>query len=130
MLRDAAIHRSFLEVRQAGMEDLSALIHTQMSAYGQLLGRSSADGRVQFDETAVQAFASGSPTRCFGALFAPFEGRRVPRIPNGSFRFLDRVVSVDGPKGEVEVGRTLIGSVTSAATRGSCCRMGRCLTRS
>jgi PfaB family protein len=109
MLRDAAIHRSFLEVRQAGMEDLSALIQAQMSAYGQFLGRSSADGRVQFDEAAVQAFASGSPTRCFGALFAPFEGRRVPRIPNGSFRFLDRVVSVDGPKGEVEVGRTLIG---------------------
>jgi PfaB family protein len=109
MLRHTAIHRSFLGVRQAGMGDFSRLIHTQMSAYGALLGRPYESRRVQFDADDVRAFAKGSPTACFGALFEPFEGRRVPRIPNGSFRFLDRVVNVDGPKGEVEVGRTLVG---------------------
>jgi 3-hydroxymyristoyl/3-hydroxydecanoyl-(acyl carrier protein) dehydratase len=108
MLRDAAIHRSFLGVRQTGMQDLSALIHTQMSAYGQLLGGGPDNHRAQFDRGAVRAFAKGSPTQCFGALFAPFEGRRVPRIPNGSFRFIDRVLTIDGPKGEVAVGRTLV----------------------
>ncbi len=108
MLRDVAIHRSFLGVRQIGMQDLSALIHTQMSAYGQLVGGSSAGTRVQFDEDAIRAFATGSPTACFGALFEPFEGRRVPRIPNGSFRFLNRVLDVDGPLGEIVVGRTLV----------------------
>jgi 3-hydroxymyristoyl/3-hydroxydecanoyl-(acyl carrier protein) dehydratase len=109
MLRDAAIHRAFLGARQTGMADLSGLIRTQMDAYGALLGHIPAGRRVQFDEDAVRAFAQGSPMRCFGALFEPFKGRRVPRIPNGSFRFLDRVPVVDGPKGIVEVGRTLTG---------------------
>ncbi len=51
-----------------------------------------------FDRTHLDDFATGSPVKCFGERFRPLEGRRIPRIPNGDFLLMTRVIRIDSPQ--------------------------------
>ena len=67
--------------------------------------------RVMFDEGHVEAFAAGDLADCFGPMYAAYRGRRVPRIPRGALKLISRVVTIDGPRGEVQAGASLVSEV-------------------
>ncbi len=60
-------------------------------------------------EAQLVAFATGSPSECFGPAYALFEHRRLPRIPNGDLRLISRVLSIDGAPGDIRPGAALVG---------------------
>ena len=59
----------------------------------------------------IIAFTIGDPRVCFGDLFANYEGKRMPRLPNGPLRYLDRVYEIIGTSGKVENGSSLVSEV-------------------
>jgi PfaB family protein len=60
-----------------------------------------------YTEEQIEAFTTGDHRECFGELFAEFENRRIPRLPNGPLRFIDRVVDIKAEKGKVQIGSSL-----------------------
>ena len=64
-----------------------------------------------YSEDQIIAFTIGDPKECFGDLFAGFEGQRIPRLPNGPLRYIDRVYKIDGPKGTVHNTSSLVSDV-------------------
>ncbi|MFP4345856.1 MAG: PfaB family protein [Anaerolineales bacterium] len=110
----ARSHGAFLEARHTSLQETGASIRTQIDAYAQLLQspqpspRSSRRSLPLFDSADLEAFATGSPARCFGPAYAAFEGRRLPRIPNGGLMLISRVLDVEGTPGEIRAGSTLV----------------------
>mgnify|MGYP002621495983 CR=1 FL=1 len=50
-----------------------------------------------YDHESIVAFASGAPSRAFGAPYSVFDReRRIARLPRAPYQFLDRVVEVHG----------------------------------
>ncbi len=47
-----------------------------------------------FNEDHIQEFAMGSISNCFGPEYKIFEGRRVPRTPNGDLKLISRIVEI------------------------------------
>ena len=98
-------HTTFLETQRVMMEQAAALIAAQG---GQPLSSPPRRARPRYDAAAIREFARGDPERCFGAAYAVFRGRRVPRLPNGDLLLLHRVVSLEhAPAGIVSPGATL-----------------------
>lgn len=60
-------------------------------------------------EAQLVAFATGSPSACFGPAYAAFEHRRLPRIPNGDLRLISRVLNIAGKPGDIRPGAALVG---------------------
>ena len=60
-----------------------------------------------FTEKQIVAFTIGDHRECFGDLFAGFDERRIPRLPNGPLRFIDRVLELNAVEGEVQIGSSL-----------------------
>ncbi len=110
-------HSAFLQARQTALQETGALIQWQIDAYRQWLNgarhresRAAGAGRqALFDEAALQAFAAGSPERCFGSVYAAFAGRRLPCIPNGDLLLMSRIVEVTGKPGALQPGASLVG---------------------
>ncbi len=98
------LHGRFLQLRRATLEQMGRLIEEQIAAQGApALPPAPAPGRLPvFTAQDLAEFASGSISRCFGAEFARFEGRRHPRIPNGDLLLMSRVVEIDGLRGGFE----------------------------
>jgi len=61
-----------------------------------------------FDERHITEFAVGSLAACFGPEYATYDTRRAPRTPNGDLQLISRVLSVNGTRGEVVAGSSLI----------------------
>ncbi len=61
-----------------------------------------------FDERHITEFATGSLAACFGPEYATYDTRRAPRTPNGDLQLISRVLSVDGTRGRVVAGSSLI----------------------
>lgn len=61
-----------------------------------------------FDETHITEFATGSLAACFGPEYATYDPRRAPRTPNGDLQLISRVISVDGTRGQVVSGSSLV----------------------
>jgi 3-hydroxymyristoyl/3-hydroxydecanoyl-(acyl carrier protein) dehydratase len=50
-----------------------------------------------FDTARIVEFCEGAPSKCFGPIYAAFDGseRRLARLPRDPFRFIDRVIAAD-----------------------------------
>ncbi len=51
-----------------------------------------------YDDSHIQNFAMGSISACFGPDYAVFEGRRIPRTPNGDLQLFNRVVEINAQR--------------------------------
>jgi 3-oxoacyl-(acyl-carrier-protein) synthase/3-hydroxymyristoyl/3-hydroxydecanoyl-(acyl carrier protein) dehydratase len=104
-----------LRVREVGRDprpfavgDVDVLLDEKVIVQVHNLGlRVEDDRRPVFGEREITAFATGSITACFGPEFALYEGRRIPRTPNGRLQLISRVISVDGRRGELTSGRVV-----------------------
>lgn len=109
-------HGAFLQARQAALQETSGLIQMQIATYNQWLDQTlGQEKRVNgkgpcalFDKADLQAFATGSAAQCLGPAYAVYEGRRMPRIPNGDLLLMSRIVDVDGDQGVVQPGASLV----------------------
>ncbi len=61
-----------------------------------------------FDERHITEFATGSLVACFGPEYATYDTRRAPRTPNGDLQLISRVLSVNGTRGQVASGSSLV----------------------
>ena len=61
-----------------------------------------------FNETHINEFALGSLAACFGPEYAVYDTRRAPRTPNGDLQLISRVTSVDGTRGKITPGSSLV----------------------
>jgi 3-hydroxymyristoyl/3-hydroxydecanoyl-(acyl carrier protein) dehydratase len=78
-------HIDFLRNRQVGLQQLGQLIAWQMNQV-----RSSVDCATAYH---IEQFATGSIAECFGPAYRIYDHRRGPRIPNGEFQFISRVLT-------------------------------------
>ncbi|MBX0328786.1 PfaB family protein [Oscillochloris sp. ZM17-4] len=62
----------------------------------------------RYDEAAIQQFTTGSIAACFGPEYAIYDRRRAPRNPNGDLQLISRVVSMEGRRGEIVPGASLV----------------------
>jgi PfaB family protein len=62
----------------------------------------------RYDEAAIQQFTTGSIAACFGPEYAIYDERRAPRNPNGDLQLITRVVSLDGRRGDLSPGASLV----------------------
>jgi PfaB family protein len=61
-----------------------------------------------FTKEQIVEFTRGDHQKCFGSTFSGFENRRIPRLPNGDLRFIDRVINIQGEAEKVKVGSSLV----------------------
>ena len=112
--RVAEGHQAFLATRAAALQQTAELIRLQVTTAGQMLGVQTSLARpawrksALFDETAIRAFANGDTEACFGAAYAIYRGRRMPRLPNGDLLLVDRVLEIDGEPNRVMPGVALV----------------------
>jgi PfaB family protein len=106
-IRTASSHRAFLTTQGALSRDLLRLIGFDPGANETGLEPDPSRPAPRYTTEQIQAFTTGDPADCFGELFAAFEGRRIPRLPNGPLRMIDRVLEIDGPPGEIREGAVL-----------------------
>lgn len=99
-IRMGEAHRGFLDQRLSDLQRLSEALGSQIGTY---IGQKPqpATSPALFNRRQMEEFASGSVTRCFGPDFSRFEGKRIPRIPNGDLLFMDRVVAIHGKRGDL-----------------------------
>jgi len=100
--RVARAQASFLLAREAEMGHLHEWFAVQMDALRPAHAGANDKRPALFDRAKLRAFATGSLVECFGAEYAIFDGRRVPRIPNGDLLLISRVVSISGQKMDFE----------------------------
>ncbi|HEU5315362.1 MAG TPA: PfaB family protein, partial [Chloroflexota bacterium] len=60
------------------------------------------------DERHLDAFATGRMADAFGPDFAVYDGRTVSRQPNGDLLLVSRVLTIDGARGRVVPGASLL----------------------
>jgi len=51
-----------------------------------------------FNEEHIENFALGSISACFGPDYQIFEGRRIPRTPNGDLKLISRIVEINATR--------------------------------
>lgn len=59
-------------------------------------------GPALFDDSHIQNFAMGSISACFGPDYQIFEGRRIPRTPNGPLKLFSRIVEINARRLEFD----------------------------
>ncbi len=109
--RMAHSHQKFLTHQEHILQHIGQLMEMKAQALHQTSGVPSPVREPLYDEDDIQAFTLGDPQECFGPSYAMFEGRRIPRLPNGPFRFIDRVTAVEGESGKLEAGSWLMSEV-------------------
>ncbi len=92
--RNHAAHDHFLQHRRAGMDDLRSIIELQIKAVQPR--PASHDAPTLFDSAQLDAFGAGRFSDCLGEAFRKYDGRRIPRIPNGDLKMMSRVVAIEG----------------------------------
>ncbi len=100
-----ALHSSqaqdqFLHSRMETLRQMGELVKLQAELAGaQIPGEVSRP--VLIERTLLEEFAAGSIERGLGPEYAVFQGRRVPRIPNGALLLMDRVLEIRGERGHL-----------------------------
>ena len=61
-----------------------------------------------FNEIHINEFAIGSMAACFGPEYAGYDTRRAPRTPNGDLKLISRIISIEGTRGKVVPGSSLV----------------------
>ena len=101
--RSNRAHRAFLTARQTGLRQLSDLIKLQITNSQD--NTPSIPNIVKplpfFTRGDLDELAFGSMAKVFGSEFEIYEGRRIPRIPNGELSLISRVVSIEGERGQL-----------------------------
>ncbi|MEU4211722.1 beta-ketoacyl synthase N-terminal-like domain-containing protein [Streptomyces sp. NPDC026206] len=73
-----------------------------------LLGRRNAAGEPALaNELHLAHLAQGDLSLAMGPEFAVYRGRQAPRIPNGDFRFVDRIMEFTGERGQLSGARMI-----------------------
>lgn len=88
----------FLQLRRAAMEQMVGVFYSQLR--GDVPARSSRSQQVLFTAEQLGEFGRGSVAKCLGPQYERFEGRRVPRIPNGDLQLMSRIVAIEARPGE------------------------------
>jgi len=96
--RQSRVHQQFLHSRQTALREMNALLQLQTSAVAPAIVQQLQHNRFIFARHDLEEFAMGSLERCFGPEYAIFNGRRVPRIPNGDLLLFDRVLEIEGQR--------------------------------
>jgi 3-hydroxymyristoyl/3-hydroxydecanoyl-(acyl carrier protein) dehydratase len=93
--RSSRAHRQFLQHRSVGLQQKQTLIAMQTR------GAEPAQSAVEvkqalFDSHQLDAFGAGHFSRCLGEAFRKYDGRNIPRIPNGDLKMMSRVMAISG----------------------------------
>jgi len=100
--RSNQAHRAFLTARQTGIRQLSDLIKLQMLTNPvNSFATSNMVKPPLFTRGDLEELAFGSMAKVFGSEFEIYEGRRIPRIPNGELSLISRVISIEGERGQL-----------------------------
>jgi 3-hydroxymyristoyl/3-hydroxydecanoyl-(acyl carrier protein) dehydratase len=96
--RQSRVHQQFLQSRQTALREISHLLRLQTAAVTGNGQHFSPHILPVFTKGDLEEFAQGSLVACFGSEFAVFDGRRVPRIPNGDLLLFDQVLEIHGQR--------------------------------
>ncbi|MCD4672092.1 MAG: hypothetical protein K8R77_05450, partial [Anaerolineaceae bacterium] len=99
--RQSRTHQQFLHSRQTALREVNAVLQLQTSAVAPAIIQQLHRERFVFTRHDLEEFALKSLERCFGSEYAIFNGRRVPRIPNGDLLLFDRVLEIGGQRHEL-----------------------------
>lgn len=97
--RGSQVHQDFLSQRNSSLIQFQHLVELQMgSSLPVLTARSTQleTRRAVFDNSQLDDFGTGSISRCLGSAFSHYDTRRIPRIPNGDLKMMNRVVEIRG----------------------------------
>jgi 3-hydroxymyristoyl/3-hydroxydecanoyl-(acyl carrier protein) dehydratase len=94
--RQSRVHQQFLHSRQTALREINALLQMQTGAVAPAIIQQLHRDRFVFNRHDLEEFALGSLERVFGPEYTVFNGRRVPRIPNGDLLLFDRVLEIKG----------------------------------
>lgn len=100
--RSSMLHGEFLNHRQVSLQGLKALVELQMKTTQPEIGipaRRTAMRPAVFSSAQLDAFGTGKISDCLGPGFAKYDGRRIPRIPNGELKMMSRVTTITGQPG-------------------------------
>lgn len=103
----AKSHQQFLSTQQTLTHNLTRMIRLQTGAPSLDTSLSYKPDSL-FTKEQIVEFTRGDHQKCFGSTFSSFEDRRIPRLPNGDLRFLDRVIDIQGEAEKVKVGSSLV----------------------
>ncbi len=107
----AESHRRFLDQQRKSLKEIKSLMQMKLSLVKEKTRLQPPATPPMYSEEDIRSFTLGDPQKCFGRSYAVYEGRRLPRLPNGEMRFIDRVMSVHGKKGLPEPGSSLASEV-------------------
>ena len=51
-----------------------------------------------YDDYHIEEFALGTISNCFGPDYKIFDGRRIPRTPNGDLKLFNRIVEINATR--------------------------------
>jgi len=105
--RTARAQAAFLEEQSRFRADQRRLLSLAAGSNRLPKSRQPAREAPLYSTADIQAFTTGDPRDCFGSLFDTFEDRRIPRLPNGPLRFIDRVIDIQGEPGLLREGSSL-----------------------
>jgi len=98
--RSSRAHRQFLRQRHSSLKNMQALIELQITG-----GQPAAPGIPRFpclfDNHQLEAFGAGQFSAGLGEAFRKYDGRAIPRIPNGDLRMMSRVTAISGTPREL-----------------------------
>jgi 3-hydroxymyristoyl/3-hydroxydecanoyl-(acyl carrier protein) dehydratase len=96
--RQSRVHQKFLQSRQTALREINHLLRLQTAVVAPSIVQPLQREQVVFARRDLEEFALGSLERCFGPEYAVFNGRQVPRIPNGDLLLFDRVLEIEGQR--------------------------------
>ena len=96
--RRSRVHQHFLQSRQTALREINHLLRLQTAVVAPAIVQQIQREKFVFARTDLKEFALGSLERCFGPEYAVFNGRQVPRIPNGDLLLFDRVLEIEGQR--------------------------------
>jgi 3-hydroxymyristoyl/3-hydroxydecanoyl-(acyl carrier protein) dehydratase len=106
------VQQTLLDTRRAALEQTASLIQMQVEIAG---GQPTVDlvpaapGRpVLYSHERLVEFGVGNLVKALGPEYAVYNGRRVPRIPNGDLLLMSRALSATGQRLHPEAGNEII----------------------
>lgn len=100
--RSSTLHGEFLQHRQVSLQGMKALVELQMKTAQPgmgILARQTSARPVVFSAAQLDSFGTGKISDCLGPDFTRYDGRRIPRIPNGELKMMSRVTAITGQRG-------------------------------
>ncbi len=97
--RSSQVHQNFLNQRRSSLTHFEQLIELQIGSSLPVLPArkfQAKNRQAVFDNSQLDEFGTGSISRCFGSAFSHYDARRIPRIPNGDLKMMNRVVDIRG----------------------------------